>query len=58
MNTPASQATDLLELIKLYRHQEEAYFAKIKRNEFALNEKDKMMQTRKKLDYLLITIKL
>jgi hypothetical protein len=33
----ADQDKQLLELIKLYRPQEEAYFTKVKRKEFAMN---------------------
>lgn len=48
--------TELLRLIKLYRHQEEAFFDKIKRSEFAKDEKHHMMKTRKLLDNLLIQL--
>jgi hypothetical protein len=53
-----SQAQQLLQLIKLYREQEEAYYSKLKFNQFAGSEKEVMMQTRKKLDNLIYTINL
>lgn len=47
------QCRQLVHLIKLYREQEEAYHDKLRRNQFAVNEKDRLMHTRKQLDYLL-----
>jgi hypothetical protein len=47
-----------VEVVKLYRKQEEAFFDKIKRKEFAGDEKHHMMKTREKLDRILDTIKL
>ncbi len=52
------QIRQLLQLIKEYREKEEAFFDKIKRNEFAKDEKHHMMKCRQKLDYLLQTIQL
>lgn len=50
------QLKKLLELTKLYRQYEEAWFEKVRKKEFAVNEKDRMMATRRQLDQLLATI--
>ncbi len=57
-NPDIEQCRQLLQLIRLYRQYEEAWFEKIKRKEFAVNEKNRMMESRRKLDYFISTITL
>lgn len=54
----SDQLRNLVEVVKLYRHQEQAYFEKIKRKEFAKDELHHMKKTQEKLDLLLQRIEL
>lgn len=49
------QCRQLLELTKQYRKEEEAYYNKLKFNLPAFNEKSRLMETQKKLDFILHT---
>jgi hypothetical protein len=48
-----SKYQQLVELVRTYRHQQKAYFAKLKRKEFAKDEQHFMMKTQEKIDLLL-----
>lgn len=52
------QVRQLLEVVRLYRKQEEDYYSKVKRKEFAKDELHHLMKTKQKLDNLLLTIQL
>jgi hypothetical protein len=49
------QCRQLLQIVRQYREQEDQYYSKLKFNLPAFNEKEKLMQTRKQLDFLLHT---
>lgn len=57
-DTNVDDCRKLLHLVREYRHAEDAYYEKLKRNQFAVNEKDQLMRLRKQIDFYMYTIHL
>jgi hypothetical protein len=53
-----NNSKQMVELIRTYRQQQKAYFAKLKKREFAKDEQHHMMKTQEKIDQLLKLIQL
>ncbi len=58
LDTSHDDCRKLLELVRAYRHAEDAYFEKVRTKQFAVNEKDRMLKLQKQIDYLMYSITL